>query len=32
MLPIFSKSDPTFQELKIFVKAIKPNTYVESRV
>ena len=29
MLSIFSKSDPTFQDLKIFVKAIKPKTYLK---
>ena len=32
ILSIFSKSDPTFQDLNIFVKAIKPKTYVEARV
>ena len=32
MLSIFSKSDPTFQDLKNFVKAINPKTYFEARV
>ena len=32
MLSIFSKSDPTFQDLKIFVKAIKAKTYFEERI
>ena len=32
ILSIFSKSSPTFQDLNIFVKAIKPKTYFEARV
>ena len=28
ILSIFSKTDPTFQDLNIFVKAIKPKNYV----
>ena len=28
----FSKSDPTFQDMNIFVKAINPKTYVIERV
>ena len=32
ILSIFSISDPTFQDLNIFVKAIKPKTHVEARV
>ena len=32
MLSIFSKSDPTFQDLHIFVKDIKPKTYFEAKV
>ena len=32
ILSIFSKSDPIFQDLNIFVKAIKPKTYFIERV
>ena len=32
MLSIFSKLDPTFQDMNIFVKDIKPTTYVEAKV
>ena len=32
MLSIFSKLDPTFQDLKIFVKTIKPKNYFEAKV
>ena len=32
MLSIFSKSDPTFQDMNIFVKAIKPKNYFEAKV
>ena len=32
ILSIFSKSDPIFQDLNIFVKVIKPNTYVIEKV
>ena len=32
ILSIFSKSDPTFQDLNIFVKAIKAKTCFEARV
>ena len=31
-MSIFSKSDPIFQDLNIFVKAIKTKTYVIERV
>ena len=31
-MSIFSKSDPIFQDLDIFVKDIKPKTYFEIRV
>ena len=31
-MSIFSKSDPIFQDLNIFVKAIKPKTYVIEKV
>ena len=31
-LSIFSKSDPIFQDLNIFVKAIKPKTYFIEKV
>ena len=32
IMSIFSELDPIFQDLNIFVKAIKPNTYVIERV
>ena len=32
ILSISSKSDPIFQDLKIFVKATKPKTYFEAMV
>ena len=32
ILSIFSKIDPIFQDLNIFVKAIKPKTYVIEKV
>ena len=32
ILSIFSKSDPIFQDLDIFVKAINPKTYVIENV
>ena len=32
ILFIFVKTDPNFQDLNIFVKAINPNTYVKARV
>ena len=32
ILSIFSKLDPIFQDLNIFVKAIKPKTYIIERV
>ena len=32
ILSIFSKSDPIFQDLNIFVKALKPKTYVIENV
>ena len=32
ILSIFSKSDPIFQDLNIFVKVIKPKTYVIENV
>ena len=31
-MSIFSKSDAIFQDLNIFVKAIKPKTYVIEKV
>ena len=31
-MSIFSKSDPIFQDLNIFAKAINPKTYVIERV
>ena len=32
ILSIFIKSDPSFEDLSIFVKAIKPKTYFIERV
>ena len=32
MLSIFSKSDPIFQDLNIFVNTINPKIYFEARV
>ena len=32
ILSIFIKSDPSFQDLSIFVKAINPKTYFIERV
>ena len=32
ILFIFSKSDPIFQDMNIFVKAIKPKTYFIEKV
>ena len=32
ILSIFIKSDPSFQDLSIFVKAINPETYFIERV
>ena len=32
ILSIFIKSDPSFQDLSIFVKAIKPKTYFIEKV
>ena len=32
ILSIFSKTDPIFQDLSIFVKAIKPKSYVIEKV
>ena len=32
MLSIFSKLDPTFQDMNIFVKGINTKTYFEARI